>query len=346
MNIFNYIHRKETDKRSAKNTQISLLACTIFLHQFERELIHLGFEKELNKNEGEYNYAGMILPIDSKFYTQDDLTDIDFVLCKQHPFSLMGYNQWRRSLTETVGNASCLLDAVLYPVNYMAYMQGMSDISHGIKEQTLKYFGCRDCDFKKEHVIFPWAPFIPFEQTRHITTSPRTTWTSVIQLWEQLADGNLLIQQLLNFMYISTLVCGQIIMKGTNDVIKQALVNGYHIPTLRPEVFGQIGITNIYLRCDDTRCTYDYKVHNDNFNKKKLRQDVKRLAYYYARPLYVQMTGNIGINYMDKSQEEKFWINASLGLSSKRGEFSTKQVFATTKDVNTLAIFEVNLLCI
>ena len=318
MNIYFYIYRKTSKKpakpkQHAKNGQLSLLACTIFSSQWHRVLMHLNYSKqELHPEKGDYNYAGLILPISQNFYSEKDLSNVDMILCRQIPWSLMGYNQWKKQAGgKTVNNASCLIDSLLYSLNYSIYIESISHTSAGIKPKLFKYWGCRDCILRNDHVMFPWSPFVPLTPCRYLCSSARSTWSSILTLWESLAEENNAIKKLLNYTYFQTLVIGQIIMKRSgNESVQKELTNAYHVPTLKKEVLGSFGIVDIELKCLRQSPDYDFKTCNAKEFDDKKRSDrrARKLADYQVRPLYVQMTKEIGIEFIDKTNEDKFWI--------------------------------------
>lgn len=296
----------------------------------------MGFEDELDT---QYNFAGMILPIDEEFYEEEDISDLDFILVRQHPFSLLGHNQWYKvaQTQETVGNSTCFIDALLYPINYMAYTQSISRFSDGMRPKCMKYWGCRDCKSRKGHCCFPWQPFIPGLPSRYNIGGNRTTWTTLMDEWRNQATENRYIQKLLGYYYVSMFVMAQkIMLHCPNEEIKTELCNANHrIPT-RSRVLGYFKITDVYLKCNDAEeHGYDFEQCNKDPTTDLISSHHQNLISFKKRPLYVRMTSEIGIPF--PTNEGEFFIKSA----NNRGNATGKTLFVSQTDLDKLPIHQV-----
>ena len=328
--------QKEGSKIIHKNPALAALGCSVFTHMWHKILIHLGFEQELDKS---YNFAGMIIPIDEEFYTNEDLSETDFIMVRQHPFSLMGPNQWKETAQtkKTVGNSSCFIDALLYPTNYMCYTQCISQFSDGIRAKTLKYWGCRDCALGKPHLSFPWQPFIPGLPSRYNVSGSRTTWTTLIDEWQTQAEHNSIIQKLLGYYYVSMFVIAhKTMIHSNNDVVKTELCNASHRLQTRYEFLRYFNINECELKCDDEdEIGYDFEECNKDSSGLFINKHYQQIASYKQRSIYVRMTSEIGIPF--PTNEFNFFIKGA----NNRNEASTKTLFVTQTDLDKLSLHQV-----
>ena len=319
-----------------KNPALAALGCSVFTHMWHKVLIHLGFEQELDTS---YNFAGMIIPIDEEFYTNEDLSEIDLIMVRQHPFTLMGPNQWFKTpqTKKTVGNASCFIDALLYQTNYMCYTECISQFSDGMRPKTLKYWGCRDCCLGKPHCTFPWQPFIPGLPSRYNISGNRTTWTTLIDEWQTQAEQNAIIQKLLGYYYVSMFVIAhQTMIHCNNDIVKTELCNASHRLTTRYELLRYFNIDQCELKCHDAdECGYDFEECNKNSSELFLNKHYAKIRSYKERWIYVRMTSEIGIEF--PTNEFNFFIKGA----NNRSDAATKTLFVTQTDLDKLSLHQV-----
>ena len=308
----------------------------VFTYSWNRYLIHKGHENEIHPQHGSYNFGGFIIPFDERFYEEDYLKNVDFMILKQIPWTLHDLSkphdkqkqstksnqkqqqkqstksyqkQSKKNKTEEQKQGACIIDSTLNFLFSKCYLDAISYCSYGMKGSTIPYWGCSLCFARKAHICAPWQPLLgAAAPLTFVISSPKASLTEAIKQWEACAADDLNIRKLLIYFYIQTLTSAQIIMKTGDRNEKNELCSSVRYPKIKYNVFNKLNFNNLHYVCNDVQELFDFEKSNDTSN---LNPEEKKAANHLQSPIYCKLTEMIAFD-VPTIEEDPFWFRTQV----------------------------------
>ena len=321
-----------------------MFAASVFTYQWQTQILHLQRQKELNFDNGEFWFAGFVLPIDKTFYKDTSLENTRFVLAQQFPFSMsnpnkkeniVSYDERKKQEEQNNPHNTCLIDAIVMPMVMRIWKESMNEVTQTVKKGIWKYPGCAACGNNPEpHMTFPWAPVLNKKAKYKTNAYSKTTWTTIIRNWISLAEHDKQIRQIATYFFCATLIAAhKIYTKEKKLIWGELATQNLNVNQCFPiQSLQFLGIENLHLHRekDHPKC-FDIEKHNnfDTWNQPTT------ITHYKFRPIYLQCTSTITVQLPYSSELDEIFITGSMKNSRQKDAKILLEPFTRDQDLSS-----------